>query len=65
MQDFPFRRERTVLKRYLEGRIIQPEDAEVIDELAMTGFIRKGFSLTEKRETAIVTELGKVLFKKG
>lgn len=62
MSDYPFMLEREVLKKYLKGAVILEEDRPILDEFARIGFIRKGFSLTKKRDTAIVTALGNVLF---
>jgi len=55
---FPINKELKILEDYKNGKIVDPSDLEIIDELAMVGFIRRGVSLKMKKPTAKTTTLG-------
>jgi hypothetical protein len=65
MGDYPFKKERSIIKKYLDGRVVDEKDVAMVRELEMTGFLHVGFSLSEHRDTASATPQGRVLFPKA
>lgn len=58
---YPFKEERKILRKYRDGLEIEPDDIEILDELATVGLIRRGFSLSSNSETAIATAMAQIL----
>ena len=53
------KREYQILLKYKDGRDIDPEDKEIINELCSIGLMNRGISLKRKQITAKITFLGR------
>jgi len=51
--------DKKILRKYKDGRKVDPKDEVIIKELASLGLMRCGFDLDELEPTAIVTDLGR------
>ncbi|WP_319580353.1 hypothetical protein [uncultured Methanospirillum sp.] len=57
-------KELRILEEYQQGKIIEPNDSQILEDLCVVGFLRRGISLKEKKPTAITTTSG-LSFLKG
>ena len=47
-----------ILKKYVGGRVVDPEDESMIKQLSRTGLMHRGLSIKQKKRTAKTTVLG-------
>ena len=52
------KKERTVLKRYINRAVVREEDKEVLDRYSNTGFVSWGFNWDTMEEIAKLSDSG-------
>lgn len=50
--------EAKVLRKYMNGRVVEAEDELMVKRLVQIGLMHQGFSIKRKKSTAKTTDLG-------
>lgn len=50
-----------ILKKYSDGRVIDPKDEDIVNEFADVGFMHIGVSLSEQKPTASTLYIGRLI----